>query len=94
MKQTIIHIDIDWNQTTQEVEITNEEIKAFYESQIKQIESQMPLLRTQRDWLEETITYWLEAPWDITKLEAIKAQLVVLATERKELYEKIAQLDF
>ena len=74
--------------------MTKEEIKDFYESQIQEIESQMPNLRTQRDGLEETITYGLEAPWDNTKLEAIKTQLVALATQRKELYEKIAELDF
>ena len=73
---------------------TNDELRVKYETQISQIESQMPILRTQRDWLEETITYGLEAPWDSTKLEAIKTQLVALATQRKELYEKIAELDF
>ena len=93
MKQTIIHIDIDWNQTTQEVEMTKEEIKDFYETQIQEIESQMPTLRTQRDGLEETIDFWLGAIWDEERLETIKTQLVALATERKELYEKIAELD-
>ena len=73
---------------------TSDELRVKYETQIQDIESQMPLLRTQRDGLEETITYGLEAPWDTTKLEAVKTQLVALATQRKELYEKIAQLDF
>ena len=73
---------------------TSDELRVKYETQIQDIESQMPILRTQRDGLEETITYGLEAPWDTTKLEAIKTQLVALATQRKELYEKIAELDF
>ena len=84
----------DWVWVAFEDDMTQEEIKDFYETQISQIEFQMPILRTQRDWLEETITYGLEAPWDTTKLEAVKSQLVSLATQRKELYEKIAQLDF
>ena len=85
-----------YNETTWEFykgEKAEEYEKDMIKTQIQQIESQMPILRTQRDWLEETITYGLEAPWDATRLEAIKSQLITLATERKELYEKIAELD-
>ena len=97
IESDLIDKKYSYNETTWEFykgEKAKEYEKDMIKTQIQQIESQMPLLRTQRDWLEETITYGLEAPWDFIRLEAIKAQLVELATQRKELYEKIAELDF
>lgn len=92
----------DWETIQQEVtnwvefedDMTPDEIKEFHQREIDEITAELPKLRSQRDWIQELIEYELNAESDIQTLEATQAQMLALATRRKELYEKIAELDF
>jgi hypothetical protein len=75
-----------------EDDMTKEEEIEFYQREVDEITSELPNLRSQRDWIQELIEYELNAESDIKTLEAIQSQMLSLATRRKELIEIIQNL--
>lgn len=92
MKQKIIHIDIEWNQTTQEVEMTTQEELEFYKNEISQIEKELKVVSNEVTTLQQGIQLGWGLESDEARLWELAQRGQELATKRKELYQKLEAL--